>query len=89
MSSLIPMDEMTELKSAAEVAEVAKEADAIHEEQSIAALINQAANAGQHSVICSKPISDAMQAKLKSKGYKLIPNLHAADPKTSWTIAGF
>lgn len=86
MASLIPMDEMTELKSASMVCEVADEAAAIHEEQSIAALINQAANSGQHSVLYSKMISAHMQEVLEGQGYSLIKNNHAADPNTCWTI---
>lgn len=89
MASLIPVEEITELKSASAVAEVAKEAVAIHEKESVAFLINQAANCGQHSVTCNHALSDEIQTELKAQGYKLTKNNHSANPNVSWTIAGF
>lgn len=89
MASLIPMDELTELKSASAVAAVANEAQSIQEEMSVAALINQAANCGQHSVTCNRVLSDEIKKKLENNGYKLIPNLRAADPEKSFVISGF
>lgn len=89
MAELIPMDKLTELKSASEVKEVANEAASIHEEHSVAAAINQAANSGQHRITWNHPISDDLKEKLKSKGYSVTQNLRAADPTTSYTIAGF
>ena len=86
MSGLIPIDEITELKSAAEVEAVAKEAAAIIEQQTMAAAINNAANTGSHSITWSKPISDALYAALKAQGYHVLKNSHAADPNKSWTI---
>lgn len=89
MASLIPLDEITELKSASVVSEVAKAADAIHERQSVAALINNAANVGQHSVTWNHSLSEELQVTLKAQGYKITRNTRAADPNMSWTIAGF
>lgn len=89
MASLIPQDEMTELKDASVVAEVAKIAAAVHEEESVAAAINQAANSGQHSIMYSRVMSDAIIQKLAAKGYKVRPNGHAADSSKSWIIEGF
>ena len=54
MAGLIPTDEMTELKSASAVGEVANEAVAIIEKQTVAYAINQAANTGEHSITYSK-----------------------------------
>lgn len=86
MASLIPMDEMTELKDASVVSEVAAEAEAIHEEQSVAAVINQAANAGQNSVTYSRVLSNEIIKKLENLGYNVHANQHAADPSKSYTI---
>ena len=86
MPSLIPMDEMTELKNASEVSEVASIADAVHEEESIAAAINQAANSGQHSITYSRVLSKEIIRKLENLGYTVHANQHAADPNKSFTI---
>ena len=89
MTSLIPMDELTILKSANEVKAVADEAVQIIEQQTMAAAINSAANTGQHSITWSKPISDALKAVLEGQGYIVTKNNRAADPNYSWTISGF
>lgn len=89
MTSLIPMDELTILKSASEVKAVADEAVQIIEQQTMAAAINSAANTGQHSITWSKPISDALKAVLEGQGYTVTKNNRAADPNYSWTISGF
>lgn len=89
MTSLIPMDELTVLKSASEVKAVADEAVQIIEQQTMAAAINSAANTGQHSITWSKPISDALKAVLEGQGYTVTKNNRAADPNYSWTISGF
>lgn len=89
MASLIPIDEMTTLKSASEVKAVADEALKIQEQQAAAALINQAANAGAHSVIWNRPMSDELEKTLTAQGYKILKNLHAADPNIGMKIAGF
>lgn len=86
MASLIPMDEMTELKEASAVSAVAKEAVAIHEEESVAAAINTAANAGQNSITYSNILSDEIIKKLENLGYVVHSNKHAADPLKSYTI---
>lgn len=87
MAGLIPTDEMTELKSASAVSEVAKEAVAIIEKQTVAYAINQAANTGEHSITYSKIISDELQELLRAQGYKVTRNSRAADPNKSWTIS--
>lgn len=86
MASLIPMDEMTELKDASVVSEVAAEAESIHEEQSVAAVINQAANSGQHSITYSRILSKEIIKKLENRGYIVHANQNAADPSKSYTI---
>lgn len=89
MAKLIPMDKLTTLQSASAVKAVADEALKIHEEQSVAALINQAANAGQHSVTCNHILSEEIKKTLKAQGYKLTKDNRAADPDRAWVIAGF
>ena len=86
MSGLIPIDEMTELKDASVVSEVARDAIAIHEEQSVAAAINSAANAGQNSITYSNILSNEIIKKLENMGYVVDSNKHAADPLKSYTI---
>lgn len=87
MSGLIPIDELTELKPASEVAQIASEAEFIHEKESVAAAINNAANTGTRSIRWSKPLSDKMQEELEAQGYRVTQNDRAADPDTSWTIS--
>lgn len=89
MVSLIPMDELTTLKSASEVKTVADSAVATIEQQTVAAAINSAANTGQHSITWSKPLSDTLKATLEGLGYTVTSNRRAADPDYSWTISGF
>lgn len=69
--SLIPRDKITELKTAASVLEVSKVAIYELEKMSVASLINEAANCGETSVICSRYISDQLNDELKSLGYKV------------------
>lgn len=89
MATLIPIDELTDLKPATDVKAVADEAVKILEEQAVAAAINSAANTGQHSITWSKSLSDAIQVVLKGQGYTVTRNTRAADPDFSWTIGGF
>ncbi len=87
MSGLIPIDEITELKSASEVSAVADDATAIIEEQTMAAAINKAANTGEHFITWSKPISEELEQKLEDMGYRVVKNVRAANPEFSWTIS--
>ena len=87
MSGLIPIDEITQLKSASDVSTVANEAVKIIEEETVAAAINTAANTGAHSITWSKTLSDELIKTLESQGYKVTHNNRAADPNFSWTIS--
>lgn len=69
--SLIPKDKITELNTADTVLEVSKVAIYELEKMSVAALINEAANCGETSVLCSRFISDSLRTELKSLGYKV------------------
>lgn len=70
--ALIKKEAITELLSAADVRAVAESALAEHEKMSVAALINEAANCGETSVVCDRYLSDAMKSELKSQGYTVI-----------------
>jgi len=89
MAELIPISEMTELKSAAQAKAVADEALKIHEKQQIAAAINSAANSGEHSIIYQHPISDEVKAILEGQGYKVTRKPHSANPDFLYKIEGF
>ena len=77
--ALIPQDQLTTLKSAADVMSVASTAVATQEEMSIAHLINSAANTGCTFVVCTKPISAELVEKLKSMGYTCKYNIARAN----------
>jgi hypothetical protein len=83
----IPQEDMPILKSAADVKTVASTAIADMEEMSVAAMINNAANCGEYSVTCSRPISDALQAKLAGMGYELTQPAPIARPGDCWIIS--
>lgn len=85
MPDLIPKEEITTLKSAADVKEVADNAVAILEQQSMATLINQAANTGQHSAVWGHPISKELEKVLKGQGYKITK----MSPDFQYKIEGF
>ena len=85
MAQLIPTDELSTLKSASEVKKVADEAIDIHEEQSVARLINLAANTGEHSAIWEHPLSEHLEKVLKGQGYKITK----MSPEFLYRIEGF
>ncbi len=69
MASLIPKEEMTTLKSAAEVKEISEQAELIQEEMSVAATINGAANTGVNSIFWYQRLSKTLKEKLEEMGY--------------------
>lgn len=83
---LIPSDEMTTLKSASEVKQVADKAQDILEKQSVAYLINEAANTGSHMVTWPKPMSKELMSVLEAQGYKI---LKSTTYDNRYTIKGF
>lgn len=89
MAGLIPIEDITTLIPASDAKAVADGAADTIEEQTVAAAINTAANAGQHSITWSKPISNTLKSTLEDLGYRVISNVRAADPSCSWTINGF
>ena len=89
MSELIPKEEIIELKSASAVKAVADGAIAIIEKQQVAALINNAANTGQHEAIWQHPLSDELLKTLEAQGYKVTQMPRSAHPEVVWRIGGF
>lgn len=87
--SLIPAEDITTLLPASQVKQVADAAEFIHESQSIATVINMAANTGAHSVTYSHAISKTMLTTLETQGYVVTQNDHAADPTKCYMISGF
>lgn len=85
--SRIPQDEMPILKPATDVKTVASTAVADMEEMAVAAMINNAANCGEYSVVCPRPISAALQTKLTSNGYTLTQPAPIARPGDCWIIS--
>lgn len=67
--SLIPREELTTLKPASDVRNVADSAYEIHEEMSVAHDINTAANSGEKSITIVRKLSENLESKLKAKGY--------------------
>lgn len=69
--SLIPREELTNLKPASDVRNVADSAYEIHEEMSVAHDINTAANSGEKSITIVRKLSENLESKLKAKGYTI------------------
>ena len=69
--SLIPMDELQQLKAASAVKTVAASAEADQQEQAIAYLINTAANCGQYDVTYNGRLIDSVKTKLENQGYTI------------------
>ena len=87
--TLIPMDELNQLKSASAVKAVADTALQDLEEMSVAATINTAANTGCHTALWEHPLSDATIQALEAQGYSILQNTKTAYPQISYTIGGF
>lgn len=89
MDFVTPIYQQIDLVPASEAKAVADAAPFIHEKQSVAHAINNAANTGAHSVLWSKPLSKEMIELLETNGYTVTKNSRAAYPDRSWTISGF
>lgn len=68
MTRIAPED-MTTLIQASEAKTVAATAVEDLEEMQVAHLINEAANCGQTSVVCPRPMSSVLKTKLEGLGY--------------------
>ena len=89
LNELIPRDQLIELKPASEVKSVADSALLVQEKQAVAFAINSAANSGQHEIVISKSLSDAIIEELEGLGYIVVSNPGAADPSKIYKIMGF
>lgn len=87
--SLIPKDELSQLKSASAVKSVADTALDEQLEMEAAYVINTAANTGLHSVSWAKEMPESLKTTLEGKGYQVLSDNTAADPKKFWIIGGF
>ena len=87
--SLIPKEEMTELKTASDVKAVADSAIADQREMEAAYLINSAANTGLHTAVWAKEMPEDLKSTLEGKGYQVLSDNRAADPNKYWIIGGF
>lgn len=85
----IPVEELTTLRPASELKEVANTAVEETEKASIAYALNSAANCGQHEKAVNGPISDKLMEELKQQGYEIIDNSHAVKSGYSYIIRGF
>jgi hypothetical protein len=73
--SLIPQDELKELKSAADVKAVSDTAAYELEKIGVANLINSAANTGETCVVLNHKLSTELKEELESEGYTLKYNV--------------
>lgn len=64
-------EELNTLHAADEVKSVSEAAVAIHEKNSVARLINLAANTGEKQAIWEHPLSESLESELKSNGYTI------------------
>ena len=86
--SLIPKDEITQLKRASEVKSVAESAKDDFQLAAVAAAINNAANTGETSTIFEQKLTESVRSTLESRGYE-IQYFGVADPtrmvKIDWS----
>lgn len=80
MASLIPQDELTVLKPASEVKEVALAAHILHQFQTAAYNINTAANTGELRAIFIGDMYPEVKSKLEDEGYCVVKDPAAANP---------
>ena len=79
MSRIAPED-LTTLIPASDAKTTSDTAADDLEEMQVAHLINEAANCGQTSVTCPRPISSVLRTKLEGLGYKFINSTPIARP---------
>jgi hypothetical protein len=80
MANRIPQEDLTTLQDVATVQSAASTAKAELEEMSVAHLINEAANCGEYSAVCSRLISKELITKLKGMGYTITEPAPIAKP---------
>lgn len=80
-------EELNTLHSAAQVKLVSEAAFEIQQRNSIARLINLAANVGEKSAVWNHPITDTIKEELEGNGYKLTQPKRIAKDYTMWQIS--
>lgn len=80
-------EELNTLHKASEVKSVSESAVAIHEKNSVARLINLAANTGESTAIWEHPLSDSLESELKSNGYTVTKLHKVAKEGSLWQIS--
>ena len=86
MAELIPIEDISTLKSASEVREVAKEAESLHTKAAVARLINLAANTGLNVAIWEHPMDDTIKTLLEGQGYAVTKVKHSASRDSQYRI---
>lgn len=87
--ALIPQDKLNVLIPASDVKSTADTACAVLEEQSVAFMINSAANTGAHQCLYNHPISESLISKLKKNGYTVAAVKDVAVYGSQYWIGGF
>ena len=85
--TLIPQDEMFELKPAATVKTVSETAELEQEKKAVAFAINNAANTGSTNVVINHRLSKELTDLLTSNGYTITHNFSRVDPKDEPVIS--
>lgn len=85
--SLIPQDEMFELKPAATVKTVSETAEYEQEKKAVAFAINNAANTGSTNVVINHELSKQLTDLLTSNGYTITHNFSRVTPKAEPVIS--
>ena len=80
-------EELNTLHSAAQVKVVSEAAFEIQQRNSIARLINLAANVGEKSAIWNHPITDSIKKELEGQGYELTQPKRVAKDSVMWQIS--
>lgn len=78
--------ELNTLRPASEARSIAETALAIHEQEAVARVINNAVNTGNYSCKLNRPLSDTMKSTLIDQGYTVSQD-RGADPRLGWTIS--
>lgn len=87
--ALIPMDEMNQLIAATAAKTVADSALQDLEEQSVAYVINAAANTGSHLAVWEHSLSETTISTLEGQGYTVLQDTKTVYPDIKWFIGGF
>ena len=87
--ALIPQNELNQLITASAAKDVADTAEQTIQEQSVAYLINTAANTGLHECQFNGILTEETISVLEGKGYTVTPKGDIAVEGTQFVIGGF